>query len=65
MNFYIFLQYCPNFNVLTTIDVPHSSAKELMDYAKNVLSKTWVWLTEVMNSIETQLKTGEEFDTQV
>ena len=50
---------------MPTIDVPDSNAKELMDYAKSLLSKTWIWLTEVMNSIETQLKTGEEFDTQV
>ena len=60
----IFLQYCPKFN-MPTIDVPDSSTKELMDYAKSLLSKTWVWLIEAMNSIETQLKAGEDFDTQV
>ena len=36
-----------------------------MEQCKNILSKTWGWLTEVMDSIESQLKTGEKFDTQV
>ena len=50
---------------MPAMDIHDSDAKELMAYAKNILSTTWNWLTEVMNSIENQLKIGEEFDTQV
>ena len=50
---------------MPAMDIHDSNAKELMDYARNILSTTWNWLTEVMNSIENQLKIGEEFDTQV
>ena len=60
----IVFQYCLTQNV-PTINFPDSNAKELMNYGKSILSTTWNWLTEVMNSIENQLKIGEEFDTQV
>ena len=59
------LQFCGNEDNMPSLALPTTTEKELIHQARCLLSKTWDWLIEVMNSIEEQLRAGEEFDTEV
>eukprot|EP00795_Rhopilema_esculentum_P011486 gene11486-21702_t len=57
-------KFCGNEDIMPSLAIPTSTENELIHQARCLLSKTWDWLIEVMNSIERQLRAGEEFDTE-
>ncbi|XP_047133859.1 uncharacterized protein LOC100207024 isoform X1 [Hydra vulgaris] len=50
--------------VLQPIKLTNEVELELMKEAKKILSGSWIWMNNILNSLEKQLEVGQNFDTK-